>query len=323
MTLTGGAPRGPSRAASDALLAGLKAGRFRPGAWGRFFMDATRRSVREAAARPRALMEATLLHAAAGVVADRRARIGVTVAWLLAVSHLGMLENRRSLGLPNVLTLVRGNLPAVTGRLGRAVVPLALATDLLDGRLARARQAVTPFGAAADFLADAVVWNSLAYRAGSPRWLRVLSTTAWSAPVLGITVWSIAGGGMRDIPRSRVLRPAALAEAVIGTRLLLELLFGPTSPLSRFRLPQSPPGSKASRAAIRPGCGRGAAPFSSTQGVGTPTEVHRGERRRLRLCCPRFAHSRARAGWPDRVLCRRRTAQPRRLSVSGSMPKAC
>lgn len=219
MTVSRGAPPGPSRAATNQLLVGLRAGRFRPTAWKRFFLAATVRSMRQALAHPRAVAETTALHIAFLLAAPRR-RAAVAASWLLSVTHLGMLEEHRSLGLPNVLTLIRGNLSSFTRGNDRTDAVLALVLDVLDGRLARATEQVTPFGAAADFLADAVVWNRLAFDPDSPRWLRVVSTTAWSAPIVAVAVSSIAGGRMRDVPRSRLLRPAALAEGLIFLRLL-------------------------------------------------------------------------------------------------------
>ena len=46
------------------------------------------------------------------------------------------LQERRTMGLPNLLTVARANLPAAAARLGSAVPVLALATDFVDGKLA-------------------------------------------------------------------------------------------------------------------------------------------------------------------------------------------
>lgn len=211
---------GSSRAATNALLARLRADGFRPAGIAAFLSAATRRSVEQAAARPRAVAEASALHVVLAVAAGGRHRGWLAISWLLTVTHLGMLENRTSLGLPNVLTILRGNLPVIEARLGRFTVPFAVATDLADGRLARRTGWATPFGGAADFLADAVVWNRLTFRAGAPGALRILSLAAWALPIAAITTASIAAGTMRELPRSRWLRPAAVAEAVIAVHLI-------------------------------------------------------------------------------------------------------
>lgn len=213
-----------SRAASNALLVLLASGRFGPRAWVRFLRAATRRSVRQATRRPQAVVEATLLHLLLAVLADRGARRWTALSWAFVVAHLGMLEAHESFGLPNLLTVARANLPFLQRRLGDAVAPIALATDLLDGRLARASSGVTRFGAQSDFLADAIVWNWLAFRAPSPLWVRLVSLSAWALPVVGVAAWSVASGQMRDLPRSRWLRPAAGAEAVLGGYIILRRL---------------------------------------------------------------------------------------------------
>lgn len=123
-----------SRAATDELLAGLRAGGWRPRTWARFLTLATRRSVHQARLHPRALAEVTVLHAVFAVLGGRRWTL---LSWTLAVSHLGMLDARQSLGLPNAVTLVRANLPAIGGGIGRWLPVLALTSDVADGRLAR------------------------------------------------------------------------------------------------------------------------------------------------------------------------------------------
>ena len=213
---------GRSREASNALLGELRHGGFRPAAWRRFLAAAAVRSVKQAATHRRAFAEATGLHLILAIAADKGSRGPVALSWLLTVTHLGMLEDHRSLGLPNGLTLVRANLPALTPAAPRSSGAGRLATDLLDGRIARARHLVTPFGAAADFLADAIVWNSLLRRRASAGWLRAMAVAAWLVPVAGVAALSFSEGSMRDIPRSRLIRPAAAAEVLIGFYLLTQ-----------------------------------------------------------------------------------------------------
>lgn len=210
-----------SRAATDELLGGLRRGGFTPEALGAFIADATLRSWREAAKRPRAVIEATAVHAAIGAVAGRRGLPWIATSWLMAVTHFGMLEGRRDLGAANLLTVARGALPAAGHRLGTpATVALALATDFADGKLARGTGSVTRFGAQGDFLADTALWTWFVLRHERSTGWRIATFAAWAAPVIGVTAASFARGGMVDLPRSRWFRPAAAVEVLIGSRVL-------------------------------------------------------------------------------------------------------
>ena len=209
-----------SRAASNDLLSTLRATRYTPAAWSRFLARATRRSVRQALHHRRALLEATVLHAGLASLADPRHRTWVAGSWLLTISHLGMLENRGTLGAANTLTLIRANLPALENRLGRMVPLLALATDWLDGRISRATGTETRFGRQADFLADTAVWTWFTLRYEPNAWLRTGTFAAWGASVAAVTAASFAGGAMKDIPRSRWIRPAATLQIIIGVRIV-------------------------------------------------------------------------------------------------------
>lgn len=82
--------------------------------------------MRQALHHRRALLESTALHAGLAALADPRRREWVVASWLLTVSHLGMLENRGTLGVANTLTLLGANLPALENRLGTAVPVLVL-----------------------------------------------------------------------------------------------------------------------------------------------------------------------------------------------------
>jgi phosphatidylglycerophosphate synthase len=200
----------------------LRADRYTPAAWSRFLARATRRSAWQALIHRRALLESTALHAALAALADPRHRRWVAVSWLLTVSHLGMLEGRDTLGLANTLTLLRANLPALENRIGNAVPVVALVTDWLDGRISRATGTETRFGRQADFLADTAVWTWFTIRHEHNRWLRGATFAAWGATVVAVTTVSFAGGAMRDVPRSRWIRPAAALQLVFGTRIALK-----------------------------------------------------------------------------------------------------
>lgn len=209
-----------SRAATDTLLAGLHAARWRPAAWARFLILAAHRSAHQARAHPRAVTELTALHAAMALRAGPRGYRWLAVSWALAASHLGLLGTRRSLGMANALTLLRANLPALGGS-ARWTPALALASDVADGHLARRAAAETAFGTHADSLADAVFWTWFTMRHEPNRDLRIAALSAWSAPVVLLTVASVARGRMIDAPRPAVLRPAAALQAVIATRALI------------------------------------------------------------------------------------------------------
>ncbi len=214
-----------SRAATDELLGGLRRGGFAGRALGAFIADATLRSIREARKRPIALAEATAVHAGMAALAHPYGRIWVATSWLMTVTHLGMLERRTTMGIPNLLTIVRATLPAAEARLGPVTtVALALATDLVDGKLARRTGTVTRFGTQGDYLADAALWTWFTVTHERSRGWQLATLAAWAIPVAGLTIASVAKGGMVDLPRSRWLRPAAAVEVLIGARVLARLL---------------------------------------------------------------------------------------------------
>ncbi len=213
-----------SRAATNELLQGLRTERWRFGAWLHFLDRATKRSLRQALKHKRAFAETTALHATLGALADPRRRRWVVASWILAVTHLGMLEEHTSIGLPNTLTLIRASLPALQKRLGVAVPVLALVTDFLDGKISRATGTVTRFGKQADFLADAAVWTWFTIGHEHSRWLRAATFAAWLVPVAAVAVSTFAGGVMKDVPRSRWIRPAAAVEVLIGLRIMYRLI---------------------------------------------------------------------------------------------------
>jgi phosphatidylglycerophosphate synthase len=173
-----------------------------------------RRSIRQARLRPRALGEITLLHLAFLLLGRRP--VWTVASWVLAATHLGMLEDRRSLGVANVISLTRANLPALAD--GWAVPVVALGSDLADGRLARRLGTESAFGSAADSLADAAFWAWFALRHEPSARVRAAALLAWVAPVVVITTASVRRGRMVDAPRPVLLRPAALMQATLAIR---------------------------------------------------------------------------------------------------------
>ena len=133
-----------------------------------------------------------------------------------------MLEDRRTLGPANILTLIRANLPALQDRLGPLLPIAALATDFLDGRISRSTATQTPFGRDADFVADAAVWNWHAAQHEPSALLRLAAAVVWAGPIAAVVVSSFAGAAMKDVPRSPWIRPAAALQVVLAARALLK-----------------------------------------------------------------------------------------------------
>lgn len=181
---------------------------------------ASQRSVDQARARPRALLEVTALHLLLGVCAGTSGRKWVALTWSLAASHLGLLEERRSLGPANIITLLRANLPALEKSLGRWVPVLALISDFVDGKLARATATETSFGQYADFFADTALWTWFSMHYETSRTVRAATFAAWCLPVVLVASVSFARGRMIDVPRSWWFRPAAVVQVLLGARMV-------------------------------------------------------------------------------------------------------
>jgi hypothetical protein len=208
-----------SRAFTDAALAELRARRWSAAGWARFAGRVTVRSAGQVAAHPRAAAEVTVLHWAFAIAGRGRGRGWILVSWLMAVSHLGLLGQRRSVGWANVISLARANLPVTGEPLGRWVGVAALVSDRLDGTLARRTQP-TMFGFYADALADAAFWTWLGVRHEPSRWLRVATLAAWAVPVVAVTAASVRRGQMVESPRPLLLRPVAALQVVLAVRTL-------------------------------------------------------------------------------------------------------
>lgn len=212
-----------SHAATNALLAILRQGRWTPRAIARFTACAAHRSLHQAVRRPRALAQLTAWHGLL-LVLTRRRRPGkgwVATSWTLSALHLGLLEDRERLALADAVTLIRANLPALPGGAGRWSGVLAITLDMADGRLARHQGTVRPFGDYADTLADAAFWTWLALRHESSNAVRAAAIAAWALPVVTVTVIAVGRGSMPERPRPVLLRPAAAMQGVVALRRLL------------------------------------------------------------------------------------------------------
>lgn len=206
-----------SRQVTDTLLAELRRGRWRPRVWRRFWRAALARSAQQALAHPRAAAELTVLHTAVLALSRGRGRAWIATSWLMCVTHLGLLEDRSSIGPANVVTLVRANLPVVGDVLGPRLGAVALVSDVVDGRLAR-RRGPTRFGAYADALADAAFWTWFAAHHEPGRWPRFVAYLAWAGPPSVIVTMSVVRGRMVEPPRPALLRPAAMLQVVLAVR---------------------------------------------------------------------------------------------------------
>ena len=115
--MTSASPPSTSRAASDELLAGLRAGQWRPAAWARFVVSSARRSVQQAVQHPRALTEVTVLHAALALAAGGHGR-----RWVAASDAAAAQQDVVRSMLADGLSLAR--IPA--GRYYTATEPVVL-----------------------------------------------------------------------------------------------------------------------------------------------------------------------------------------------------
>jgi hypothetical protein len=208
-----------SRAFTDGALAQLRADGWSPAGWSRFLGDVAKRSGEQIVAHRRAASEVTVLHAVFVVMARRRGRWWIASSWLMAITHLGLLGRRRSIGWPNAISLARGNLAVTGAPLGKWLGVAAALSDKLDGTLAR-RQGPTMFGFYADSLADAAFWTWLGTRREPSVLVRAASVAAWAAPVGSVAIASLAKGEMVESPRPALLRPAAAMQVVLALRSL-------------------------------------------------------------------------------------------------------
>src|SRR3954469_5944749 len=148
---------------SRALLDRLRADGFTASAWQRFFADALRRSRVTRARRPE-LVRQSRRWGGAGLAAalpfGARASAEWALWWAMVDWHLGMVETAEGHGRPlaaaDALTLARLWAAPVVRRPPEAwLVGLGMATDLLDGVLAR-RAGPTRLGRDFDSTADTV-----------------------------------------------------------------------------------------------------------------------------------------------------------------------
>ncbi len=213
-----------SRAFTDQLLLELAQSRWSAGGWARFLGRSLVRSGEQAVRHPRASLELGGLAVGLGLAGHRRAAL---LTWLMGITHLGLLgEQDLFLGWANRLSLLRANLPALLPH-SRLAAPLALATDYLDGQIAR-RSRVTAFGAYADGLADSVFWSWFLFHHEPSRWLRALALGLWTLPAAVITVAYFKRGRTLDYPRPQWFRQLSVGcQLLVAARALRRPQRGP------------------------------------------------------------------------------------------------
>ncbi|WP_442859138.1 CDP-alcohol phosphatidyltransferase family protein [Arthrobacter sp. CAN_A2] len=104
------------------------------------------------------------------------------------------------------------------------VPSLALISDFVDGKLARATGTVSSFGQYADFLSDTALWTWFSLRHEPRRTVQLAALTAWLAPVIVVLAGSFMGGRMIEVPRRWWFRPAATVQVLLGARMALRWL---------------------------------------------------------------------------------------------------
>ena len=204
-----------SRAFVDKALGDLRRSRWTPRAWAKFLWRCCVRSAEQARGHPLAALEVTVLHAGLGWLAWGGP--GLAASWGLAMTHLGLLgSERRSIGLPNLLSLLRANLPTT-----RWAPVVAIGTDFADGWLARLTTP-TALGAFADPLADGVFWTRHTSTQRPGRILGAAVAGTWLVPLAAISVRYFAVGRAIDYPRPLLVRRlSAGLQCLLAARALM------------------------------------------------------------------------------------------------------
>lgn len=202
-----------SRAFTDDLLASLAGEGYGLGAWGRLLERSLQRSAEEARRRPVAAIEIGTI----GGLLTVSSGSGWALATAgMAITHLGLLGDRRTLGFANRVTLFRALLPGLLPSC-RAAGVVALLTDVLDGRIAAA-EGPTAFGAYADTLADVAFWWWFGLRWERDPHLRWAPVITLALPAAAVTTLYFIRGRTVDYPR-----PVAYRWATGATQVALAL----------------------------------------------------------------------------------------------------
>ena len=202
----------------DRVLGDLRAEHFSLGAWARFGAACTVRSWQQCLRHPVALSELVAAHC---LLATIRRTWLLPISFLLCATHLGLLGERDRLGAADPVSLLRATLPIVLTRRPAWAGAVALATDALDGPVARRTRSASAFGAYLDALADVIFWTWFS-RAETAPWLRRLALAVWPAPAAAITAAYFMRGRPLDYPRLTAARwiSAAMQVALAGPALV-------------------------------------------------------------------------------------------------------
>jgi phosphatidylglycerophosphate synthase len=217
-----------ARAFVDTTLAALRESRWSLRGWTRFLAANMRRSCADALLHKRAFAELSCAHFLLWLAVRKP---WPAVSWLMAATHLGLLgDEARSVGWSNRLSLLRANLPVLLPD-SPMVAVLALASDFVDGTVARALDDETAFGAYCDALADVAFWTWFAARFETNALLRRTAVAMTILPPLVVTAAYLARGRTLDYPR-----PVLGRNVYVALQTLLTLRAIAPSPL-RTRLP--------------------------------------------------------------------------------------
>lgn len=188
---------------TEDVLSALKRARFRPRAWFKFLAASFARSAETRLTHPEAHRTVVRLAAVGTAASVAVALIGrptlgwSSAAWWLAAClmvdwHLGLLDNVDHLGLANTLTLARaGVIPAIVvlapSPSAALLFALAGASDVVDGRIARARCTTTRLGLWLDGSVDGLLLSAVAVVALAP-WAAAIVVGRYVIP------WIVVGG---------------------------------------------------------------------------------------------------------------------------------
>jgi phosphatidylglycerophosphate synthase len=234
------------------LLIELRAARFAPRAWQRFFARSLERADERRRERNREHRQAMVLGAiglsawaTVALVGEPGLAAAGAAWWALTILmldwHLGMLERRDgthlgTIGVPNLLSLARiGALPALPALgppLLAAAVAAAAVTNALDGLLARRHDQVSRLGFWLDGVGDALVLSAAALLAAAdgrlPAWAAALVVARFALPAGAIVAsyFRVLEPLTASVVRGRIAGVAlwtglviALLDAPLGTEL--------------------------------------------------------------------------------------------------------
>jgi cardiolipin synthase len=197
------------------LLCELRAARYAPRAWTRFFARSFVRAGEQRRAHPKAHRQALSIGVAglapwgALAGAGRPWAAAAGAAWWFGVVlmldwHLGMLERPdgtriAGLGVANALSLLRlwavPALPLLRPEAIAAALVLAGLTDVADGRLARRRDQATRLGTWLDGAADTSLILVAALALPLQAWAATIVVARCAAPCLALTAYYFVRAG--------------------------------------------------------------------------------------------------------------------------------